>query len=212
MHDKIVFREIYHVCNKSIANYGIFENDLNAIRFIYTLDYYNSSDNWTSFSETLKKKRYYYSNLIQPKISEILKMISYCIMPDHYHILFKVVGEYPVSKYLNDVENSYTRYFNLKYNRKGPLWQSSYRSVRVCSNEQLLHVSRYIHLNPTTSNLVKRPEDWAHSSYKDCIVNTSLLNNFNEISTKKSSSYKKFVESSLDYQKSLKEIKRLRLD
>lgn len=212
MRDKIVFGETYHVCNKSIANYGIFENNLNAVRFIHTLDYYNNSDNWTSFSETLKKKRYRYSNLILPKINEVIKMISYCIMPDHYHILFKVVGEYPISKYLSDVENSYSRYFNLKYNRKGPLWQSRYRSVHIRSDEQLLHTSRYIHLNPTTNKLVKYPEDWPHSSYRDIVTNQAIFNQISEISIKSRAKYVKFVESNIEYQRSLKDIKRLLLE
>ena len=97
-------------------------------------------------------------------------------MPDHYHLLLKIIkGDF--SKYLGTVENSYSRFFNLKYNRKGPLWQGSFKAVRIKNNEQLLHVSRYIHINPTTSNLIAKPENWRYSSYKDFIENNEILEN-----------------------------------
>ena len=122
-------------------------------------------------------------------------------MPDHYHLLFKVTSEKLISKYISDIENSYTRYFNLKHNRKGPLWQSRYRAVPITSNEQLLHVSRYIHLNPTTKGLVDFPEEWKYSSYKDIISSQSILDSLVEISIQDRKKYKKFVDDNLDYQK-----------
>ena len=63
-------------------------------------------------------------------------MISYCVMPDHYHLVVKILKEAIFSKYINDLENSYTRYFNVKFDRKGPLWQNSYKAVRIKTNEQ----------------------------------------------------------------------------
>ena len=111
---------------------------------------------------------------------------------------------------MSDVENSFTRYFNIKFGRKGPLWQNSFKSVEIRSNEQLLHVSRYIHLNPTTNRLVDRPEDWIFSSYKDFITDKKLLNDFmKEISIDDIDDYKKFVENNIEYQRDLKHIKKL---
>src|SRR3989339_175962 len=165
MKKKYVIGKIYHICNKSIADFSIFVSNGNSQRFLETVDYYNKHHVWTSFSIALKQKKYNYSNIIFPKKDILIKILSYCIMRDHYNLLFKVQDEYSISKYISDIENSYTRYFNLKYHRKGPLWQSRYRYVLIKSNEQLLHTSRYIHLNPTTRGLVSQPEDWQFSSY-----------------------------------------------
>lgn len=204
---------IYHICNKSIANYEIFGSPSNGQRFIETVDYYNRYPVWTSFSVALKQKNgYQYDNILFSKPDALIKILSYCIMPDHYHLLFKVMSEKVISKYISDVENSFTRYFNLKHNRKGPLWQSRYRCVLIKSNEQLLHVSRYIHLNPTTNGLVDFSEKWEYSSYKDIISNQSVLDNLGEFSIKDRNKYKKFVEDNADYQKSLKRIKKALLD
>lgn len=204
---------IYHICNKSIANFEIFKNKFNSHRFLATIDYYNNNYIVTSFSQILKKAKYQYSNIIYPKKDGLIKILSYCIMPDHYHLLIKILTDYPISKYINDVENSYTRYFNLKIKRKGPLWESSYRIIEISSNEQLLHVSRYIHLNPTTSGLVEKPEDWLFSSYKDIITDKDLLEkHLTEISIRSIKDYQKFINDNKDYQIKLKQIKRLLLD
>ncbi|MCM8826817.1 MAG: hypothetical protein NC904_04785 [Candidatus Omnitrophica bacterium] len=68
---------------------------------------------------------------------------------------------------MSRVSNSYARYFNIKYGRRGPLWEGTFKNVLVNNDEQLLHLTRYIHLNPTTAFLVERPEDWSFSSYRE---------------------------------------------
>lgn len=134
-------------------------------------------------------------------------------MPDHYHLLVKILKDSVLSKYINDVENSFSRYFNIKLNRKGPLWESSFKAVKIKTNEQLLHVSRYIHLNPTSSNLVTKPEDWEFSSYNDFIKDQKILKEIlTEISIKSPKKYKSFVEKNIIYQKKLKFVRKLMID
>lgn len=205
--------EIYHVFNKSIANFGIFKDLTNCKRLLDVLDYYNKRFTGRSFSNYVKiNGEYHYENLLIPKVNNYIKFISYCIMPDHYHLLIKIMVDKYFSKYISDVENSFSRYFNLKFKRKGPLWQTSFKSVKIKSDEQLLHVSRYIHLNPTTSYLIEKPEDWKFSSYKRFIIDPNTLNILKEISIKKPEKYKKFVEDNKDYQRKLKIIKKLILE
>lgn len=211
--DKFILGGIFHVFNKSIANYGIFKDIKNADRFIKALDYYNNITNIKSFSRAIKDKEYTYKNLMYPKEKSLIKFLGYCIMPDHYHLLIKILKENIFSKYINDIENSFTRYFNIKFNRKGPLWQSDFKAVRIKNNEQLLHVSRYIHLNPTTDYLVDKPEDWRFSSYKDFIFDKIILKNIiNEVSISSTFEYQKFSENQIDYQRKLKFIKKLILE
>ncbi len=202
----------YHVFNKSIANFGIFSKSENGLRFINTLDYYNNLKAKLSLSVYLRKNSLNI-NLLIPNYNSLAKIISYCIMPDHYHLLVKIINSSRFSQYISNVENSFSRYFNIKNNRKGPLWQSRFKSVIIESNEHLLHVSRYIHLNPTTSYLVDNPEDWNLSSYKDFISNEKYLKEYiKEISINSCLDYKKFVENNKDYQRKLKHIKKLMID
>lgn len=202
----------YHVFNKSISNFGILSKRSNSQKFIDTLNYYNDLKVTLSLSVFLRKNSLY-TNLLSPKENIIAKIISYCIMPDHYHLLVKVIHANKFSKLINNVENSFSRYFNIKNNRKGPLWQSRFKSVIIESNEHLLHVSRYIHLNPTTKYLVNKPEEWDLSSYKDLISNKKYLKEYvREISIDSCLDYKKFVENNIDYQRKLKHIRKLILD
>jgi len=205
---------IYHIFNKSIANFNIFKSSQNSKRFIEILDYYNSVKKKPSFSNYLIKNQHYYlENLLYPRQNRIVKFLSYCIMPDHYHLLVKIINNVYIYKFLNNIGNSFTRYFNLKFNRKGPLWQFSYKAKVIINNEQLLHVSRYIHLNPTSAGLVDRPEDWRFSSYRDFIFDKTILEKIiNEISIRKPLTYKNFVENNKDYQKKLKTIGKLILE
>jgi putative transposase len=82
------------------------------------------------------------------KFTEI-ELSAYCIMTNHFHLLIHVgndVSQLPA--FMKAVSNSYTSYFNKKYERIGPLFQSSYKAVHIESDEQLAHITRYIHLNP----------------------------------------------------------------
>jgi putative transposase len=202
----------YHIFNKSIANFGIFSKPINSLKFIDTLNYYNDLKIKLSLSVYLRKN-FLNTNLLTPKDGSVTKIISYCIMPDHYHLLVKTIHANKFSKFINNVENSFSRYFNIKNNRKGPLWQSRFKSVIIESNEHLLHVSRYIHLNPTTKYLVNKPEDWSLSSYNDLINNEKYLKEYiKEISIDSCLDYKKFVENNIDYQRKLKHIEKLMID
>jgi len=208
--DKFEEGEIYHIFNKSISNYGIFKDLNNSQRFLNVVEYYNNRLITKSYSQFVIRKKFDYQNIIYPKDFTYTKILSYCIMPDHYHFLLKILTDNTLSRLINTIEDSYTRYFNIKFKRKGPLWQNSFKSVEIRSNEQLLHVSRYIHLNPTTNNLVDKPENWIFSSYKDYIFDKNILNTFmKEISIDDVSVYKQFVENNIEYQRELKHIKKL---
>lgn len=216
MQDKRFFKqEIHHVFNKSIAGFGIFKDFQNGHRFLKTTDYYNDALAQFSYSKFLRiQAQTVSSDILISKSNPLVKFISYCIMPDHYHFLIKIIrSDINFSKYISDVENSFTRYFNIRFNRKGPLWQSRFKSARIKTNEQLLHVSRYIHLNPTTSHLVEKPEEWKLSSYKQFIYDKLILSEIiTEISIEDRIIYRKFVENQKDYQRKLKKIKKLLLD
>src|SRR3989344_3711778 len=104
--------EIFHIFNKSIAKYGIFKDLNNCQRFIQALDYYNNHNYGTNLGNYLKKNKNYFPQLLDIDKISFLKFISYCVMPDHYHLVIKILKESILSKYINDLANSYTRYLN----------------------------------------------------------------------------------------------------
>jgi len=213
MSNRFVQGYFYHIFNKSISNFQIFGRNENKQRFLNVLDYYDKEKINLSFSAFLKDNEKFKANILSPKNNSFVKFISYSIMPDHYHLLVKILDDNKVSKYISDVENSYSRFFNLKLERKGPLWQSRFKAVKIETEEQLLHVSRYIHLNPTTASLVEKPEDWEFSSYRQIITDPFILKEYlKEIPISNNFTYKRFVERNKDYQRKLKLIKKLILE
>ena len=144
-------------------------------------------------------------------------IISYCLMPNHFHLLIKQKREKGIPQFLSEFENAYTRYFNLAVSRSGVLFQSTFKAVFVESNEQLLHLSRYIHLNPATASLVKidKLNEYPWSSYNAYIseLNDNLLNK-EEVRgvVAQIANYKAFVYDNAAYTKELKQIQHLTME
>lgn len=201
----LVSGEYYHVFNRGVEKRDIFSQGWDYKRFVKTIYYYQFQGPKPSFSK-LSKSAF---NLFKPKLeNKIADILCYCLMPNHFHFLVKQIKENGISEFIGQLSNSYTKYFNTKYERVGSLLQGPFKAVRIETEEQLIHVSRYIHLNPVVAGLVKHLEEYPWSSYLEyinepiiCIV-SEILNIFP--SKKK---YKKFVEDRIDYGTTLEILK-----
>ncbi len=91
-----------------------------------------------------------------------ISVISYCLMPNHFHFLIQQHEERVVSEFIQSLINTYTLYFNKKYHRVGSIFQGRYKSKLILDDEYLLHLSRYIHLNP--KDIGSNPLTYAYSS------------------------------------------------
>lgn len=134
-----------------------------------------------------------------------IKIIAYCLMQTHFHLAVETTSKEALSKFTSLLLNSYSRYFNLVHNRKGPLWQSRSKKVLCESDEQLLHLTRYIHLNPVTAYACNKPEDWKWSSYHEYIQSNPELPicNFQNRIGIEAKTYAYFVHSNIEYQRKL---------
>ena len=65
--------------------------------------------------------------------------------------------------------NSYTQAYNRQQGRSGTLFQGRARHILVDKDEYLLHLARYIHLNPVRAGIVQRPGDWPYSNYLEWV-------------------------------------------
>jgi len=197
---------IYHVFTKSIAGFTVFRSKKDYARFIEAMKFYRYLKPPARFSEYLRLKdkvRFFNTYLQgQPVIVDIL---AYCIMPTHIHLLLAQTYREGISRFMKHILDSYTRYFNTKTGRKGPLWQSKFKHVLMETEEQLMHTTRYIHLNPTTDHLVEKPEDWQFSSYGEYIgLFSEKLCSFEKYYQIQPEDYKNFVEQQIEYQQALK--------
>lgn len=77
-----------------------------------------------------------------------VSLLCYCLMSNHFHLLLYQETEGSMSHLMRSVMTSYSRYFNTKYGLSGALFESRYKASRISTDQYLMHISRYIHLNP----------------------------------------------------------------
>lgn len=212
---------VYHVINRGIWSLPIFNNRRDYLRIINAMFYYQNVDVPLSYSKFLSlslNDRLLRLKLLKKNERFLVEIIAYCLMPNHFHLLLKQVEENGISSFVGKLINSYTRYFNTKNEKVGPILQGRFKAVRVESDEQLLHLSRYIHLNPYSSHILNKPADllgYSFSSFPEYLGKVEptlcskelVLNNF-----KDREEYEKFVFDQADHQRNLEKIKHLALE
>ncbi len=204
----LVNGQFYHVYNRGVEKRRIFENRGTYARFLQTINYYRLEGPKPKFSNFIKYK------VFKPNPDKkIVDIICYCLMPNHFHFLIKQLKEGGISEFISKLTNSYTKFYNTKFNRVGPLLQGQFKAVLIESDEQLVHVSRYIHLNPVSSFLAETPEDYEWSSYSEYFKNKGICIKEEILSFFKSAvNYKKFVDDQIGYAQELELIKHQLLD
>lgn len=215
--EPLVKNGIYHVFNKTIDSKNIFVKD-NICRHLFNLSkYYRSEKARISFSRLKDFSESIREEIVKATIPQKyyrVEILSYCLMPTHFHMLLKQKTNNGIEKFMSDIINAFTRFHNLKHERKGPIFLPRFKSVMIQKDEQLLHVSRYIHLNPYSSlcvNTYSELIEYYWSSYreyigskKDGICQTDLILGFFNHDRAK---YKQFVEDNADHQRSLEFVK-----
>lgn len=97
------------------------------------------------------------------------KIHAYCMMTNHIHLLLET-SEDEIGRFMKCLSERYAMYFNHKYQYRGHLFESRYKSCLVKEDSYFLQTSRYIHLNPVKARIVVKPEDYRWSSYQTMIA------------------------------------------
>lgn len=195
--------EYYHIFNRGVDKRKIFLHNGHYIRFLKTIY------NLLTSGKAQLKIAYNQSLAFEKKLS----FTAYCLMPNHYHFLIRQLDDGGISHFMHQLNTSYTKYFNLNHKRTGRLFEYTFKAVHIESEEQLLHISRYIHLNPLISNVVTDLRLYPWSSYLDYIgvrggklcQKEEILDLFSAKESKKK--YEEFVLNQVDYARILDSIK-----
>jgi len=91
------------------------------------------------------------------------EIFSFALMPNHVHLLIRL-NKANLSLGMKNLFEKYAKYFNKKYERKGPVFCKPYRAALCLDDTYLLAASVYIHLNPVKAGLVKNPSSHRWSS------------------------------------------------
>jgi len=212
----LVIDHYYHIFNRGVARQPTFLTRFDYKYALGALEYYLYSSPQIPYSQFLSLGSTEQQNEKESlvKKEKIVEIISYVLMPNHFHLLLKQTQNEGISTFMSKWGNSYARYFNAKHKRVGPVFQGRFKSVLVETTEQLIHLSRYIHLNPVVSAVVSENkfEEYEWSSFREYINKGSsgfcskncILEHFRDVNE-----YKNFVEDRISYGKELEKIKHL---
>lgn len=217
----IVVGEIYHVFNRSVARQPIFLSNRDYQRALDVLNFYSYFDPPLRFSHYKRlpesQKTEFIENL-REKGEKQVEIFAFCLMPNHFHFLIKEIREKGISTFMSNLQNSYAKYFNLKNDRSGTLFQTMFKAVRIETDEQFIHVARYIHLNPITAFILNNIEDltiYPWSSFpiylgkntSDILSTSIILGYFPSVNK-----FIEFTKDQVNYQRELDKIKHLILE
>jgi len=215
----LVNNEIYHVYNRGVEKRPLFLTKWDYNRFLEIVNYYrfiNCPVKYSYFKLLSTEDKQKVLKNLEVSSKKWVDILAFCIMPNHVHFLLKQLEENGISKFMAKTQNSFSHFFNVKHERVGHLFQGAFKAVRIESDKQLVHVSRYIHLNPVTSYLIKfnELETYEYSSYPEYLDNSEGFCNIKFIFSffKDKEEYKKFVKDQADYQNNLDRIMHLTLE
>lgn len=215
----LVTNEVYHVFNRGINHQPTFTSKREFERALLTTKFYQLSKPPARLSKVLQLPKDLKEDILKSldKAEKLVEIISFCLMPNHFHLLLKQKIDGGITKFVGNFQNSYTRYRNIKNKSDGPIFLTQFKAIRIITDEQLIHVSRYIHLNPYTSYVIKslaqlKQYPWSSFKYflteKHGFIKPDLVMGM----FKNPKAYEQFVYDQADYQRELKAIKHLILE
>lgn len=161
--EKFDIGDILHVYNRGVDKRTTFELGSDYMRFgelLWFCNLYNYSySRYRDHKKQAQSKQQDAEEIFRtidhhyryPK--SLCSVVAYAFMPNHYHLVLQETQDRGISKFMSKIINAYTKYFNTKNERSGNLFSGAYKHVSVKKEEQLLHLSRYVHINPTAAGL-----------------------------------------------------------
>ena len=187
----------YHVYNRGVEKRLIFQDREDYTKFLYLLKIYLSPP-----EDLMKEFPLLRIYIVQNNLSSEIELLCFCLMPNHFHFLLHQKSKGAMTKLMRRITTAYSMYFNKRHERIGPLFQSRFKASLVEGDEYLLHLSRYIHLNPLGRGASLDEFEWSSYLYyldkrhADWLNVKNISEYFNN--SKKNFSYKNFVEDYLE--------------
>lgn len=148
--EKFAPDEYYHIYSRILLNTPLFKDNTNAKRLAQGFLLANSTRSTEAFNYLRNTKNATIENAMQiaREGEKLVDVVCYAIMFEHYHVLLKELKEGGIINFIHKSDISIAKYINIKTKRRGPLFESRFKSKHIDSNQYLLHLSLYIHLNP----------------------------------------------------------------
>lgn len=208
----------YHVFNRGVDGRETFSTKRESQRALLALWFYRFHNIPFRLSHFISYGKDRQQEAVQELelLDQHVRVHAYCLMPNHFHILVEQQKDDGISQFVSNFQNSYTKFFNERNNRKGPLFSGRFKSVLVENDEQLIHLSRYIHLNPLTGYLLANMEELMSYPYSSLPNYLGTSNNLSIADPEpimeffnSAADYQAFLADQASYQRELKQLERL---
>jgi putative transposase len=123
--------------------------------------------------EEIKK---YFKFLLESTKEFNVKIVAYCIMNNHVHLLVFAEDKTEVSKFMKNTNTKYGIYYNKSHNRCGYVFRNRYKVQEIYTKAQLLSCINYIHNNPVKAGMCNNKWDYMYSSYNDYLLQKRFIN------------------------------------
>lgn len=181
----------YHIYNRGVAKNEIFLTEQDYGVFLHYLKEYLSAPKPVSPEEVAAMRTPY----LLHNYSEEITLVSFCLMPNHFHLLLKQAKVRSIENFMRSLSIRYSQYFNKAHDRVGHLYQGVYKGILIERDEYLWWLSRYIHRNPVEIlNPHRKLEDYPYSSYPAFLGQKSISWIKPEIILENIKNYAAFVE------------------
>jgi putative transposase len=154
---KLQQNKIYHIYNRGVEKREIFLSDGDRWRFLQGLYLFNDESVSANLLFRLEQERgKMHFGILRDYMKEagiirkpLVRIMADCLKPNHFHLLLEEIQENGISRFMQKLGTGYTKYFNMKYERVGPLFQGSFKAVEIQEDTQLHYILAYINvINP----------------------------------------------------------------
>ena len=128
----------YHIYNRGVDKRNIFLDSKNYAHFVNLLKHYLNYDYpFSLFEQQLNKANNpqerddILAELETKRVDPPVEIISFCLMPNHYHLTVKQLTEKGITSYLHRLCTSYAMYFNVREDRSGTLFESNFFEIKI---------------------------------------------------------------------------------
>jgi len=131
---------VYHVLNRAVGRRTLFRKD----------------GDYAAFETILR----------QAPDFRPMRLLAYCLMPNHWHLVLWPKGDGDLSEYLRWLTVTHTQRRHAHYHTAGtgPVYQGRFKSFPIQAGDHLRTVLRYVERNPLRAGLVRKAEAWRWSS------------------------------------------------
>jgi putative transposase len=157
----IITGKYYHIYNRGVEKRDIFNNKKDLYRFIESMSEFNRSDVIVSLANLRK------TNQIAPKAlsgEPLVAIVAYCLNPNHFHFVLKQLIDGGIAKFMQKLQSGYTSYFNIKNSRTGSLFQGTFKSQIMGSENYFNKIIGYVNKNYQVHNIPKDKEELVFAS------------------------------------------------